>query len=120
MTVTTLDDIFATAQSYTGAERHRQPILRQFCAAEQQRLEDQLLEGVTVEDCYESFTCAAGLLAAADYSAAFADDGISAFTVGPISVTRQDEARARTLRRQAATIMSPWCRSPFRFLGVRG
>lgn len=115
-----LDDIFATAMSYTDADARQQRTLRQFCATEEKRLTDQLQEGVTVEDCYETFVCAAGLLAAADYSAAYADTGLRSFTAGPVSVTREDSERTARLRQQAALLMLPWCRSSFRFLGVRG
>lgn len=115
-----VDDIFATALSYTDADAKQQRALRQFCAAEEKRLKDQLSEGVTVADCYETFVCAAGLLAAADFSAAYADTGIRSFSAGPISITREDTERAARLRQQAAQLMLPWCRSTFRFMGVRG
>ena len=115
-----VDDVFATALTFCDVENGKQHILRQFCVSELKRLESQLSDGVTVEDCYDALVCAAGMMAAADFSAAYADSGIRSFSAGPISVTKEGAKRTADLRQQAALLMLPWCRGSFRFLGVRG
>lgn len=116
--MTVIDDIYATAARYADAGEGEQTLLRQLCAAAQHRLEADLLRGVTPEQCYDSFVCAAALLAAADFSAVAAGSGVRSFSAGPVTVTKDDGRRARELRQQAALLMAPWCQGAFRFLGV--
>ena len=118
--MTAVDDIFAAACQWAKAEQGEEEMLLQLCAAAEQRLRGLLLEGTDVNEIYDSFVTAAGLLAAADFSALRAGAEVHSFSAGPVSVTRNDGNYAENLRQQAMLIMGPWCQDGFRFLGVRG
>lgn len=113
------EDIYAAACLYTQVESGEEETLRQLSAAAEQRLKASLLDGVNVEDIYESFICAAGMLAAADLRCAKAGSDVRSFSAGPVSVTRDDGEGASRLREQAALMLAPWCQDAFRFLGVK-
>ena len=100
-------------------EEDRQ-VLGRLCAASEAALRSRLRPDISPEDCYDSFVCAAALMAAADFSAVSAGVGVRSFTAGPVSVSREDAAFSRSLREQAAILMAPWCRDAFRFLEVEG
>lgn len=117
--MTATDDIYAVACGFAQAETGEEELLRGVCAAVEQRLKQLLLEGTDVEEIYDSFVLAAGLMAAADFSAVCPSADVKQFSAGPISVTRDDDARARKLREQAALLMAPWCQDAFRFMGVK-
>lgn len=117
--MTALDDIFAAAQMYASAEGGEEELLRSLCVAAEQRLKMRLTSGVEVSEIYESFVCAAGLLAAADFCCCRASGGVKSFSAGPVSVTRDDGETAKRLREQADIIMAPWCQDAFRFMGVK-
>lgn len=115
-----VDDIFAAACLTVSVESGDEDVLRQFCAAAEHRLRSLLKKDVTPEEIYESFVCAAGLLAAADFTACKVGSEVKHFSAGPVSVTQADGERALRLREQAALILGPWCQDAFCFLGVRG
>lgn len=117
--MTALDDIFAAAQMYTSASGGEEEMLRSLCTAAAERLKMRLNDGVEISDIYESFVCAAGLLAAADFCCCRASGGVKSFSAGPVSVTKDDGETAKRLREQAEIIMAPWCRDAFQFLGVK-
>lgn len=117
--MTALDDIFAAAQMFASAEGGEEEMLRSLCVSAEQRLKKQLMAGVEISEIYESFVCAAGLLAAADFCCCRASGGVKSFSAGPVSVTKDDGETAKRLREQAALIMAPWCPDAFCFLGVK-
>ena len=112
----TPDDVYAVAVRYAGLADGEQSCLMQLCRAALTRLRRDLADGVEETDCADSLICAAGMLAAADLTAASA--GAEQFKAGPVSVTRDDCARAKRLREEAALLLAPWCRGAFRFLSV--
>ena len=112
------EDIYAAASLYTQVESGEEEALMQLCAAAEQRLKKSLLQGVSVEEIYESFICAAGMLAAADFRCIKAGSDVKSFSAGPVSVTRDDTESVSRLREQAAMVLAPWCQDAFRFLGV--
>jgi len=112
------EDIFCAAMLYTGAQEDAAPVLKELCRGAEARLRAMLLDGVEVKDIYESFVTAAAMLAAADLTALQAGDA-TRFTAGPVSVTRDDRSRARSLREQAMVMIGPWCQDAFCFLGVK-
>lgn len=111
------DDVYAVAARYASPGAGGQGCLMQLCRAVLDRLRRDLKDGVSDADCADSLICAAGMLAAADFSAVSAGEADS-FKAGPVSVTRNDRARAKRLREEAALLLAPWCRGAFRFLGV--
>ena len=115
----TVQDILALACTMTGAEEQDRVLLRRLCSGAEQQLRHRLRKGLTVEQCYDSFVSAAAMLAAADFNAACGGLGVQAFSAGPVSVTRSDEAVSRRLREQAALLMAPFCQDAFCFMGVR-
>ncbi len=117
--MTAADDIYAFACGLVQVENGEEELLQSLCAAAEQRLKGQLVEGTNVEDIYDSFVFATSLLAAADFSAVRPGTEVRQFSAGPVSVTRDDGDYARRLREQAALILAPWCQDAFRFLGVK-
>lgn len=111
-----VDDVYAVAARYASPDGGEQGCLMQLCRAALSRLRRDLTDGVSEADCADSLICAAGMFAAADFAAAHA--GAERFTAGPVTVTRNDGARSRRLREEAALLAAPWCRGAFRFLGV--
>jgi len=116
--VTLLDDILSLACTYVQARQEDITVLQRLCTAAEAQLKSRLRKDVKVEDCVDSFVCAAALLAAADFSAVSAAFGAKSFTAGPISVSREDEKASKSLREQAAMMMAPFCQDAFCFMGV--
>ena len=111
--------VFSAACLWVTAEPEDEARLMQLCESAAERLLRQLPKGVTAQQVGESFTQAAAMMAAADFSELAEDAQVQQLSAGPVSVTRLPGGRAKILRRQAEALMAPWCSGGFRFMGVR-
>lgn len=118
-----LDDIYAAASVFaddTGDEK-RAAVLMRLCSAARTTLELQLRDGITVDDCYDSFVCAAAWLALSALGAGDEAGGVVSLRAGEISLQKGGSGAAACLRNQAMLLMAPYCRpGGFAFRGVRG
>ena len=117
------EKILALALAVSGAGEERRPLLEALCGAAETYWKGRLRDGVTEEDCLESFCCAAAFTAAADLAAG-QGGGVSAFTAGAVSVKglggAESAARATALRQTAERLMEPYAAANgFCFKGVR-
>ncbi|MGM9619319.1 MAG: hypothetical protein ACI3W8_05760 [Oscillospiraceae bacterium] len=116
------DAIWMLAASLCHPAAEQEELLRLLCAAAESELTAKLKEGCTAEDCGEAFTCAAALLAAADFRAGLTAGGEPvSFTAGSVSVSTGGAESAAMLRRQARRLLSGRIEDDgFAFQGVRG
>lgn len=120
--MTLTEEVFAQAALLAGALTETQTeLLKLLCAAAVSSLSARLKDGLTPENCKEDFLTAASLNALAGLNCAETESGIQEFQAGDLTVkqgsTRQDTA-ARDLRQQAETLMGPYLKDRFSFLGV--
>ena len=100
------DEIYALAAGFSAAGAE-DAALKALCAAAQTALLTRLRRDVTAEDCGACFTCAAAMLAAANYREACGACGVEAFRVGEVSVT-PGKAGTAALRQAAERLMAPF------------
>lgn len=117
------EKILALALAVSGAGEERRPLLEALCGAAETFWKGRLRDGVTAEDCPESFCCAAAFTAAADLAAG-QGGGVAAFTAGAVSVKglsgAESAARTVALRQTAERLMEPYAATNgFCFKGVR-
>lgn len=117
------EKILSLALAVSGAGEAERPLLEMLCDAAETFWKGRLRDGVTVENCLESFCCAAAFTAAAELAAG-QGGGVSSFTVGAVSVKgcggMESAARAAALRETAERLMEPYAAvSGFCFKGVR-
>lgn len=99
----------ATAQVFAGRiSEEQRSVLERLCAAADSALLPRLREGVTPQDCYDSYVCAAAWMALSDFSTG-RDGGVEAFTAGTLTV-RKKAGAANCLAMQAEVMMSPYLR----------
>ena len=113
----------ALALAVSGAGETEQALLEALCGAAESYWTGRLREGVTAEDCLESFCCAAAFTAAADLAAGQGGD-VSSFTAGAVTVkgcgSGERAARANALRETAERLMESYAAvDGFCFKGVR-
>ena len=107
--MTRLEEITATAQVFAGSLNDApRSVLERLCAAADSALCARLREGLTPEDCYDSFVCAAAWMALAEFGQS-RDGGVESFTAGTFSVRRGSGA-SNCLVTQAEVMMSPYLR----------
>lgn len=121
-----LSAMIIMAKAVTGAGEEDTALLESLCRAELTIWSRRLRPDVTVEDCGDTFCCAAAVSAAADFltlqsSAA----GAASFTAGEVSVRERDagevEKVAQSLRETAEHLMSPYIDpQQFQFRSVQG
>ena len=113
------EQVYARALLMAGdLDGHRQELLGVLCAANAAALEARLRSGLTPEDCREEFITAAGLSALADMDGF---EEVAEFKAGDLTVKtgQQDgEQRAESLRHQAESLMAPYLKDRFVFVGV--
>ena len=114
------DQVYARALLMAGdLDGRQQDLLRVLCAANGSALEARLRDSLTLEDCREEFITAAGLYALADLGGF---EEVSEFKAGDLTVKtgeRQDrDQSAAALRQCAETLMMPYLKDRFSFLGV--
>lgn len=101
------DEIYTLAAGFSAAGAPDEAALRALCSAAEVELTNRLRRDVTAEDCGECFTCAAAMLAAANYREACGACGVEAFRVGEVSVT-PGKAGTAALRQAAERLMAPF------------
>ena len=121
-----LSAMIIMAKAVTGAGEEDISLLESLCRAELTIWSRRLRPDVTVEDCSDTFCCAAAVSAAADFltlqsSAA----GAASFTAGEVSVLERDAGEvakvAQSLRETAEHLMSPYIDpQQFQFRSVQG
>ena len=117
----TVHDICSVAAALAGElAQEQQEVLYSLCKAAASELRLRLRSGVSPEDCYEAFVCAAAYLALSRFYTA-AEGDISAFEAGAIKISKVDAAQtAQRLARTAEQLLSAYVTSPdFVFRRVR-
>ncbi len=106
--MTRLEDIIATAQVFAGSLTDAQrSILERLCVPSDTALCDPLRDGLTPEDCYDSFVCAAAWMALSGLGGAQNLSGVESFTAGTLSVKHSPGA-SNCLAMQAEVMMAPY------------
>ncbi len=111
-----IEDIYALATTLVGDD-FDQHLLELYCKAAVAQLGQQLKPGVAPEDCQELFVTAAAWIAAGFYGQAMETDGVTSFSAGDFSVTKNGVQYGQ-LRHQAEQLMAPYCKGQMSFLGV--
>ena len=116
--------IIALARQLGGLGQEENPALEALCRAAQSQLEGRLRQGITVQNCEESFILAAAWLALAGLAVG-ESGGVERFTAGSVTIQERGGGdawqRAMALRRQAEGILAPYLEdSGFVFRGVTG
>ena len=120
--------IFSLASVLCAATEQESGVLELLCEAAERELAGRLREGITPEDCAETFVCAGAWIAASGIltSRACASSGeVKSFRAGEVSVELSAEERsgsaAVSLRREAERLMRPYIKDGgFGFFGVQG
>ena len=109
------------ARNMTGDGEGQEEALLCACCAAREQLNAALREGVTEQDCADTFALAGAWLALAAMDTGGAAGQAESFTAGEVSVRVGDtQQNARTLRKQAWELMAPWVKDRgFLFYGVR-
>ncbi|MBO5917750.1 MAG: hypothetical protein J6Q14_03165 [Oscillospiraceae bacterium] len=109
------------ARGMGGWQEEQEEALLCACCAACEQLSAALREGVSVQDCADTFALAGAWLALAAMETGGTAGQAESFTAGDVSVHTGDSApRAMTLRRQAWELMAPWVKDRrFLFYGVR-
>lgn len=106
-----LEDIVSTATIFAGSLGEGQrDVLERLCAAADEEMARRLKEGITPEDCYESFTCACAWLALSWLGGARSASEAEAFTAGTLSI-RKSSGASNCLKMQAELLMAPYVRT---------
>lgn len=118
------EQILYLAAAIVQPTEEERPLLTAMCTAAMAELGQRLRDGLSPEDCGDAFPCAAALLAAAGVLPCRSGGDVEQFSVGDVSLRTGGSGISETasaLRRQAASMMSPyWGDDEFAFLGVRG
>ena len=109
------------ARNMTGDGEEQEEALLCACCAAREQLSAALREGVTEQDCADTFALAGAWLALAALETGCAAEQVQSFTAGDVSVhTGDSTTRVQMLRRQAWELMAPWVTDRrFMFYGVR-
>lgn len=113
------DEIYTLAAGFSAAGAPDEAALRAFCSAAEVELTKRLRRDVTAEDCGACYTCAAAMLAAANYRETAGMGSVQAFRVGDVSVTPGANS-ARALRIAAERLMLPFLAGGLSCRGVIG
>ena len=116
------EQVYAQAAVLAGeVDARQQALLKVLCGAAVSSLASRLREGLTPEDCRGDFITAASLHALAALGSAAAEGLVEEFKAGDLTVrqgTAAMDAAARCLQMQAETLMGPYLKDRFAFLGV--
>lgn len=109
----------STASVFAGnISTQQRSILERLCAAADAALQNRLREGLTPEECYDSFVCAAAWMALSELGSVRDAAGVESFTAGNISVHHTSGA-SNCLAMQAEVMMAPYLKDAgFQFRGV--
>ena len=114
--------VMELARSMGHVEEDEQGLLDNLCARACQQLTDELREGVTPEDCAQSFVVAGAWMALAGLEVGRCSGQARRFTAGDVTVDSADAGqRAQMLYTQARQLMAGWIKDrKFAFYGVNG
>ena len=118
------EEIVAMAQKLGHVADEDLEILTALCQAAEAEVTARLREGLSPEDCGQSYVLGCAWLALAALAANEAGNAPLKFTAGEVSI--QEESgdavqRSRALRLQAETVLGPYLQdSGFVFQGVEG
>lgn len=91
------------------------------CEAACRCLDDMLADGVTAEDCGESYLLAAAWLVMDWLNDSKAWDAVTSVSAGDMTVRRESGAGSGRLEKRAMELLGPWLKDRnFVFQGVRG
>lgn len=104
------------AQELAG---ENQAMLEAVCAASANELKRQLRDNVGPEDCLTDFVTAAALLALASMSEVGSMAQLEQVKAGDVTLRRNGgDAGVQSLRQQAYSLMRPYIKTNFSFVGV--
>lgn len=120
-----LSAMIIMAKAVTGAGEEDISLLESLCRAELTIWSRRLRPDVTVEDCSDTFCCAAAVSAADFLTLQSSAAGAASFTAGEVSVRERDAGEvakvAQSLRETAEHLMSPYIDpQQFQFRSVQG
>ena len=120
-----LSAMIIMAKAATGAGEEDTALLESLCRAELTIWSRRLRPDVTVEDCSDTFCCAAAETAADFLTLQSSAAGAASFTAGEVSVRERDAGEvarvAQSLRETAEHLMSPYIDpQQFQFRSVQG
>ena len=115
-----------TQQVYTQASLmaqeladENQAVLEAVCAASANELKQQLRDNIGPEDCLTDFVTAAAMLALASMSEVGSMAQLEQVSAGDLTLRRSDNNTAGgSLRQQAYSLMRPYIKTSFSFMGV--
>lgn len=118
--MTLVEQVYAQAVLMSGVDAAEQEVLLQvLCQSAVTGLAQQLIDGLTPDDCKADFVAAASLYALAALSEADALMRVEQIQVGEMRIKRGGStAAAACLRYQAELIMSPYLKDRFCFRSI--
>lgn len=109
------EEILQLAESLAVGATEKLPMI---CSAVVQNLQTRLRNGVSIDDCRESFVCAAALMSSSIVKT-MDDDCLSGFDAGTLKLSFEN--RTDQLLLIADRLLAPWCAADdFAFCGVEG
>lgn len=111
-----IEEIYALATSYME-DGWDENLLELYCKTAKVQLENQLKAGITPEECQDVFALACAWTAIAYYGQAKESDGVSSFSAGDFSVTKNGVQYGQ-LRHQAEQLLAPFSKGQMGFMGV--
>ena len=118
------EQITRLAAALTLPTETEMPLLTALCTAAVDEVTRRLRPDVSVEDCGDTFLCAATMIAAAGMMSCRSGGDVEQFSAGDVSLRTGSGdgcAAAASLRRHAAEMMEPyWEDDGFAFAGVKG
>ena len=104
-----------------GAAQQDETVLRTLCQNACDMLDRQLRDGLTAQDCGETYPLAAAWIALDWLRGGQGLDGVTYLSAGDMTVRRDGGGEAGSLSRKAREIMGPFLRDDgFVFRGVKG
>ncbi len=99
--------------------QENQVLLEDVCMAAVSSLKQRLLDNIGAEDCHTDFVTAAAMLAVAAMWEMGAISQVEQFTAGDVTVrTTSKENAVFAMRAQAMTLMQPYMKAGYVFMGV--
>lgn len=114
-----LEDIYSAARDICGTDEGN-GLVERLCLAAYSEFSRRLKDGITPEDCKESFVTACALFASAMYLDTVSA-GEGSYTAGQVSVSAPGGDGTKALKAQAESMLAPYIADDgFEFIGVRG
>ena len=104
-----------------GGAGQDEDVLRTLCRSACRTLDSRLKDGLSAEDCGETYPLAAAWLAMDWLRGSQGMDGVTYLSAGDLTVRREGGGDDGSLSRRAMEVMSPFLRDDgFVFRGVKG